>query len=479
MNDMKNNKILLIESPYSYGKDSIVVGKYFPLGIGYLAAFLRGNGNEVRIFQPRDDAKYHDECIALLREFQPRAVGISVMTSSYPNAVELCGLVKRNSDAATILGGHHVSAVGRQVMAQSPDTDFAVIGEGEETLTELMRKFGEANPDLSQTNGLIWRDAGEIRENAPRGLIGDLDSLPFPARDLVDISQFRIHSYIDFGKKSTTMITSRGCPFKCMFCSSWLTMGAKYRYRSAENVLDEVREITDRFGIDHIVFEDDTMTLRRDRIEAICDGFTKLPDGIRPTWYCLSRVDTMDLALAKRMRAAGCRMVSFGIESGSPEILKKIGKKISIDKAREAVQACTRAGLRTHCTFIVGFPDDTDETMKSTLKAAIAIGPTIAIFFPLTPYPGTVAFNEYLDKSLAPSSVEQWRGFVMTGSTGNLSLNKRYTGEQILRTSREWNHRFFFRPRQLFRLARSVSSVSDFFRLLRGGVYLLRSVLKR
>lgn len=475
---MKNKRILFIEAPYSYessGKE--VVGKYFPLGIGYLASYIRQFGYTVKIFQPSSDEAYYGELKGFITSFDPSVVGISVMTPSYPRAVEICNMIKAiDREIFTVLGGHHVSAVGKEVMEQSPNTDFAVIGEGEVTFHELLKSLGSDTTDYGEIKGLVWRDnVNTIHVNDDRPLIKDIDSLPFPARDIVDMDQYRLHSYIDFGKKSATMITSRGCPYKCAFCSSWLTMGARYRFRTVENIMKEIQELVND-GIDHIVFEDDTMALKRSRIEAICNALIDMPD--RPTWYCLTRVDTMDYDLAKKFKAAGCKMVNFGIESGSPEILKLIGKKISLDRAVEAVAACRKAGLRTQCTFIVGFPIDTDKTMAMTYDIAKKIDPTIAIFFPLTPYPGTRMFNEFLDKSLIPRSVEDWHSYIMTDNKSGISLNLKYTGEQIKAIANKYNRKFFMRPLHILRMLQTVNSPKDFIRLTRGALFLTTNYFK-
>jgi len=475
---MKNKKILFIEAPYSYasaGKE--VVGKYFPLGIGYLASYIREAGHSVKIFQPSMDEAYDRELKEIIASFAPSIVGISVMTPSYPLAVEICNIIKsKDKEIITVLGGHHVSAVGKEVLEQSENTDFAVIGEGEVTLHELVQALELDTTDYAGIKGLAWRDnGGSIHVNESRELIADIDSLPFPARNLVDMDQYRLHSYIDFGTKSATMVTSRGCPYKCAFCSSWLTMGAKYRFRSVESIMSEIRELV-ASGIDHIVFEDDTMALKRNRIEAICDAMIAMPN--RPTWYCLTRVDTMDYELAKKFKAAGCKMVNFGIESGSPEVLKLIGKKISLDRAVEAIAACRKAGLRTQCSFIVGFPIDTDNTMAMTYDIAKKIDPTIAIFFPLTPYPGTRMFDEFLDKSLIPKSVEDWHSYIMTDNKSGISLNAKYTGEQIKAIANKYNRKFFVRPLHMFRMFQTVKSPTDFFRLARGALFLTTGYLK-
>jgi radical SAM superfamily enzyme YgiQ (UPF0313 family) len=171
-------------------------------------------------------------------------------------------------------------------------------------------------------------------------------------------------------------------------------------------------------------------------------------------------------------------MVNFGIESGSPEILKLIGKKISLERAVEAVSACKKAGLRTQCTFIVGFPIDTVKTMAMTYSIAKKIDPTIAIFFPLTPYPGTKVYNEFLDKSLIPHSVKEWQNFIMTENKSGISLNKDFNGEDIKVIANRFNRKFFFRPLHILNMMKTVHSPTELFRLSRGALFLTSNYLK-
>lgn len=458
-------KVLLLEAPYSYGSGEKLVNKYFPLGIGYLASYLLKAGYSVKILESFS----FDSLDSTMNSFAPDLIGISVMTPSYPGAVEICSHIKKRYSAKTVIGGHHVSALKGDVLKQADDIDFAVYGEGEETLLDLVNHLESSTPGFEHIEGLIWRNDNQIITNEPRELLKDLDSIPFPSRSLVDMSQYGSHSYIDFGKKTATLITSRGCPYCCAFCSSWLTMGKGYRFRSTENVMSEIKYLIDEYGIDHFVFEDDTMTLNKKRLLEICEGFKKLP--MKTSWYSLSRVDSIDDHIAREMKASGCQMINFGIESGNPEILKKIGKRISIDQAVKAVKSCKKAGLRTQCTFIVGFPYDTEETIKQTYKAAKLISPTIAIFFPLTPYPGTHFFNNYMPEELIPETVDEWKSYTMTGMKLPISLNEHYSGIQIRKLAQRYNRKFYSRPTQWFRILRTLGSIKQLVRMFKCAIY--------
>jgi anaerobic magnesium-protoporphyrin IX monomethyl ester cyclase len=464
--------ILLFEAPYDYGRLETMTKPHFPLGLGYIAAYLRQQGHAVRMVLSLTPEVLLDQ----LQTFKPELVGVSCMTPTFPQAVAICRLVKKHSNAATVLGGPHVTALKEEIL-QEQSVDYVVYGEGELTITELCQALEQSDRQVSHIQGLVYRAPdGTVKTNPPRALIKEVDSLPFPARDLVDMTRLGTHKYIDVGRVSATMISSRGCPFKCAFCSSHITMGKIYRFRSAENVLAEIDELVDRYRVNHIAFEDDTFTLNRDRVETICRGLIQRNYDL--TWYCLSRVESMDPELARLMRQAGCRLVSFGIESGNPEILEKIHKKISLPAARQAIEACYQAGLRTQCTFILGFPFDTQQTMADTLHFAQELSPTIAIFFALVPYPGTEMF-QYLPESLRPHKAEQWQDFAnMINNQGYLSLVPGVSAAKLTQMTERWHLRFYLRPRQLYRMFRTLHTWQEFVSFASSGWGLAQKVTR-
>jgi radical SAM superfamily enzyme YgiQ (UPF0313 family) len=463
--------ILLIEAPYDYGRMEAMTKPHFPLGLGYVAAYLRRQSHQVRLLLNLTPGDLQHQ----LQTFQPQLVGVSCMTPTFPQAVAICREVKNRSSAATVLGGPHVTALREEILQVQPEIDYVVYGEGELTIDELCRMLERPVRRVSHIKGLVYRTAkGVVKANPPRDLIKDVDSLPFPARDLVDMSRLGTHKYIDVGRVSATMISSRGCPFKCAFCSSHITMGKIYRFRSAQNVLAEVDELVNRYRVNHIAFEDDTFTLNRERVETICQGLIQRNYDL--TWYCLSRVESMDLELARLMRRAGCRLVSFGIESGNPDILNKIHKKISLPAARQAIEACYQAGLRSQCTFILGFPFDTQKTMADTLHFAQELSPTIAIFFALVPYPGTEMY-QYLPESLRPHRAEQWHDFAnMINNQGYLSLVPGVSAAELTKMTERWHLRFYLRPRQLYRMFRTLHTLQEFLSFASSGWGLAQKV---
>lgn len=221
-----------------------------------------------------------------------------------------------------------------------------------------------------------------------RGYIEDLDSLPFPARHLLPMDKYKI-----LGRKLTVIhvISSRGCPFQCTFCSSSALCGKRFRARSVENILDEIEEAAEKYKTRHIEFIDDTFTLNRRRIVEFCEEVKKR--GLDISWCCSSRVDTIDEDLMKKMKEAGCFIIFFGVESASQRTLDLIGKGITVDRAVKAINWAKKAGIEVLASFVIGFPWETRRDMKETIRFAVKLKPDFAEFSVATPYPGTALYE--------------------------------------------------------------------------------------
>jgi len=449
-------RVLLIEAPYDYKISKIAVDQYFPLGLGYIAAVLKQAGEEVELLVSSPGCDFSQLLTSRLERFVPELVGISCMTPSFPTAIEIARAVKEQTNAKVVLGGHHATALGEEILQRYPEIDFVVYGEGESTMLDLCQKLGQG--DYEDIPGLMWREDALIHRNMPRPLIKDIDRLPFPARELVDMSAFGVHGHIKIGGRSATMITSRGCPYQCVFCSSRLTMGRSYRAHSPEYVVEEMELLAQKYQVDYIVIEDDTFTVLPERTHEICERLIERNLGIQ--WYCLSRVDKMDVSLAQKMKRAGCRMIAFGVESGDQEVLNRIGKRTSLEDAREAIKICKEAGLRTQATFVIGFPFDDLETIGRTLDFACELSPTVAIIFPLTPYPGAECFS-YLSESQRPKALEDWKRFTMAIQEPPVSFIDGLSPRDLQRLANREHLRFYLRPKQLYEMLRTVRSAGE------------------
>jgi len=449
-------KVLLIEAPYDYETSKIAVDQYFPLGIGYIAAVLKQAGEEVQLLVSSPGCDFSQLLTLQLERFMPELVGISCMTPSFPAAIDIARAVKEQTDAKVVLGGHHATALGEEILQCYPEVDFVVYGEGEYTMLDLCRKLGQGA--YEDVPGLIWRENALIHRNVPRPLIKDVDQLPFPARDLVDMSVFGVHGHIRIGKRSATMITSRGCPYQCVFCSSRLTMGRGYRTHSPEYVVEEMELLAHKYQADYIVMEDDTFTVLPKRAHEICERLIEKNLGVQ--WYCLSRVDRIEASLARKMKRAGCRMIAFGVESGDQRVLDRIGKRTSLEDARKTIKICKEAGLRTQATFVIGFPFDDLQTIGKTIDFACELSPTVAIIFPLTPYPGTECFS-YLTESQRPRTLEDWKRFTVAIQEPPVSFIDGLSPRDLQRLASRGHLRFYLRPKQLCEMLRTVQSASE------------------
>lgn len=356
-----------------------------PLGIGYLASVLRENGFKVKIIDDLVEKLSFDELIKRIKD--AIIVGITSTTPTFNAALKYAKKIKEVlPDIFVVLGGVHVTFKPFDAL-KHPYVDAVCVGEGEYTMLELAERI-EAGKKPN-VKGIIFRDNDKIVDGGRRKFIEDLDSLPFPAFDMMPLDKYTI-----LGRKleEFPVITSRGCPFGCRYCSSSLFMGKKFRARSPSNVVDEIEWLIDEFNAKHVAFGDDTFTLNKKRVIEICNEIKKR--GIKIEWSCSSRVDTINGEMLKKMKDAGCSAIYYGVESACPEILKYYSKRIDLKKVERAIKMTKKAGISTICSFIIGAPMERREDMMKTLKFAIKLNPDYAQFSVLTPYPGTDIYEE-------------------------------------------------------------------------------------
>lgn len=351
------------------------------LGIGYLAATLTKYGIEVQILDMRlgyNHRKVHET----LDLFNPQLVGITVYSFGYRRAYSLIDEISNHADCKIVLGGPHISAIGAKALRES-EADFAVKGEGEKTLLELCKAIEKSNPGYGDISGLVWRCGDEVIENGNRSFIDQLDSLPFPA-----YNNFELEKYFCYKDRLLPLITSRGCPHHCIFCSVNLCMGRKFRPRSAENVVNEIEYWYDQ-GWRKFEFHDDNFSSDIDRAKRICDLLVRknlgiewgLPNGVR--------ADRLDEKLLEKMKASGCSRVAFGIESANNDVLKKIKKGVRIEQVEEAIKMVKKLGMDIIGFFIVGHPTESYQDFMESFAFARRQPFDQINFYNLVPYPGT------------------------------------------------------------------------------------------
>jgi anaerobic magnesium-protoporphyrin IX monomethyl ester cyclase len=321
--------------------------------------------------------------------------------------------------------------------------DAVVVGEGEETMVELA-EYGDRNcGKLEDIRGIAYQDlkSGNIKFNAPRPLIKDLDKIPFPARHLVPFK-----SYGTTQNHSSDMITSRGCVFSCGYCSSSLIMGKRFRTRSPGNVADEIEELIKDYQIKDIAFMDDTFMLNKRRADAIAEEIKSR--GLDIGFVASSRVDMVDKNLLEKLKSAGLSTLYYGVESGSQRILDLMKKGITLKQAEDAVKAAKDVGVEVLTSFILGFPGETREEIDETIKFSIKLNADYSQFSILTPFPGTPIYHELKEKNLIET--ENWDKYTVLKSVikyDKLGLSK----SMVERKLAQAYFRFYTRPRYLLK----------------------------
>lgn len=358
-----------------------------PLGLLYIAAVLEQAGFIPRVF---DIYPYDDRDFATLTDYCPDVVGMTVLTDYWARAVEVSALVKTHlPQTVFIVGGVHVTALPEESLA-ALDATIGVIGEGERTLLELCECIASGVP-WQGVYGIIFRNtAGEFARTPARPHIENLDEIPFPSRHLLDFEQYLVPPGIIRGhwtERSTTVMTSRGCPFSCIWCGSQCTFGRKVRNRSVENVVAEIEHLVTEFAIDTVWFVDDTFTLNKKRVLDFCRLMTER--RIQITWGCQAHVKTADEEMFLAMKKVGLVQLDFGVESGSNRVLNSLKKDSTDEAIRRAFAITRKAGLRTTATFMFGSPGETIEDVEQTMQLAQEIRPDFVSSFFITPYPGT------------------------------------------------------------------------------------------
>lgn len=368
-----------------------------PLGVTYVAAAFEAAGAEVRIFD-YIVSRYTPEKLRMqIDAFRPDVLGATSVTLNFPSAAEIVSEAKRyRPSIITLMGGPHVSFTAERTLREYPGIDLIVTGEGEGTIAELMATG--CDPESWETiPGLVFRGNGGIVDTGSRPFIEDLDTLPLPARHLLPLSRYQALGY------SISIITSRGCPHACIFCQGRRMVGNRVRLRRADRVVDEIEEILS-YGIDRINVADDLFVSSRGKVVEVCNEI--LRRGLRFDWSAFARVDTVDLETLKLMREAGCDSVSFGVETGNPQMLKRIRKGINLDQVRHAVSLCREAGIVPHTSFIVGLPGETHETLRETGEFAASLGSLYGYHF-LAPFPGTTV-REEIEKYDLEILTDEW-----------------------------------------------------------------------
>lgn len=349
-----------------------------PLLLAYAASYVRSRGHEVSFIDAEADSLTVQAFLEKARAVAPHFAVFETSTPSFSNDVKVAQETKQATGCKTVFVGPHVSALPAESM-QDNLLDAVILAEYEVSLAEYLEKGGKG------THGVCYRDStGQPVLNQPREYLQDLDSLPFPARDL--LPNYR---YFDPILKNpfTFVLAGRGCPYRCTFCN-WpqVLSGRRYRPRSPRLVVDELQQLQEKYQFRSFLFNDDTFTAVKAHAMAVCDEMMKR--GIKLPWGCYSRADNTDAELLEKLRQAGCFILKVGVESGDQAILDNVHKNVKVDRVVEGVALMKKMGFHVHGTFVFGLPGETPDTIKKTIRFARKVCPTTVQFSTAVPYPG-------------------------------------------------------------------------------------------
>ena len=389
-------KVTFLNPPQTNSKYKFLGVVAPSLGIGYMAAVLEKNGYDVDVLDASALELTYDEIGKEILKRKPDIVSISALTPTIGVALDSADKIKQvKPDTIVVLGGYHPTSEFKSVLAE-PSVDVVVRGEGEYTLLELVQTV-EAGGDLRNVSGLAFHGETDcsLVLTPDRPVIQDLDELPFPAFHLFPMEKYRI---LNITTNVATIITTRGCPMQCSFCSSAALHGDKLRRRSYQNVCDEIELRLKEENIDTIAFMDDTFTLNKRFVRDFCQEIKRR--NLKFWWGCTSRVDSLDEELLQTMKDAGCITIFIGVESADQQVLEKMNKNITVSKTEKAFRLARKVGIRTIASCVIGMPEDTKRTINKTLDFVKKLNPNYALYSLATPYPGTRFYNEAFKKNL-------------------------------------------------------------------------------
>ncbi|TFG05311.1 MAG: radical SAM protein [Promethearchaeota archaeon] len=404
-------KILLINPSghdSKYKKHPVINFTAIPLGLAYVAATLEEDGHDVKALDAACFQLTPEESKKWIKKFNPDLVGIQAFTPSVNYAVDFADAVKEVCPHTKVmLGGPHPTFMPEQTLGYSRSVDVCLRGEGEYTSVRLANAL-EKGLDLKEIKGISFRNNGSVINTPDAPLIEDLDALPFPARHLFPVEHYRF-----FGSrfKGASFISSRGCPFQCSFCSEAALFRHRWRPRSAQNVVDEMEYVQNRWKKSIIGFMDDCFALSKKRVWEICDEMKARK--VDCAWGCAMRVDIPDFNMLNKMAHHGCGMIYFGVESGSQGILNNVKKGTSVEQTRNVFKWCRQLGIDTIASLAFGFPGETKRSVMETIQFVIDLKPSFVVFASATPYPGTPFFEHALDSCLIKEVPQDWSRFTL------------------------------------------------------------------
>lgn len=429
-------------------KELIVIPPLPPADLMYLAAVAEKQGFEAKIADYSQSGDYEED----LREFKPDYLVVNIATPTLEHDLDAVKKAKEICpNITTVAKGAAFLTLGEKIVSEHNELDFGILGEAEDTLKDILD-----NKPKNNILGIYYKENDEVKFTGKRPFIEDLDSLPFPARHLVNNNIYRRP---DNNKVQATIKVSRGCPFHCFFCLATPVSGAKVRRRSPENIVAEIRECVEKYNIKNFLFWSDIFNIDKDWTMKLCQAI--IDSGLKITWSANTRADTADYEMAKMMYKSGCRLVSIGVESGSQYMLEKMGKKITLNDVRRTVKVFKKAKIRIYNYFVIGLPWETEETVEETIKFAIELNSDFISFYTATPLPGSRFYDYALEHNLFDKETSFENAYYYPAvNTHNL------TRERVFELHKAAVKRFYLRPLYILKMLlriRSFEEVKNYF----------------
>jgi len=442
-----------------------------PLGIAYIAAVLEHENIKVRIMDCEAEETSISDFRRKIKHYKPQVIGITGTTPSFSSCVDVAKAVK-NIDASikVILGGSHASALPKEIVKKYHCFDYVVAGEGEYATREIVKYMldGAKFPNMT---GIYRRVKKKIVGAGLTPIIKNLEELPLPARHLLPVENYRPPAdlAISIGGRApltpyTTVITTRGCPFNCVFCSQPV-FGRRFRARSAKSVVDELERVNSEYGIKFVNIYDDTFTIIKKRVVDVCKEIKKRRLDI--TFYCRSRIDTIDKETLNYLKGAGCVAISYGVEAGSDRILKKIRKNITVKQTKKVFKETRECGIVTKGYFMIGNMGETKKDVYQTIKLAKELDPLFAFFSITSILPACELYDIALKKGLIDKSYD-W--------TKPPPIYEENLNKEEMRKWQTYAYRsFYLRPSKIFKNLSRIKTFKQLRYLIGGGKLLIKS----
>ncbi len=446
-------RVLLINPGMNLERLGRVAGLLEPMpciGIAYLAATLEQAGFLVRAVDMFAEGLGAEDILERVERFRPDVVGFTVMTPSAPVVSAVSTMIRRALPGVkVVLGGVHADVFASDLVA-SGEADVVVHGEGEHAIVELVQAWAGGSDDLSAIPGITWLAGGEPQRTAERPLNTALDDLPIPAWQLFPVHRYGLLPFADIARPVLTISASRGCPYRCDYCSLLHSHGKRYRRRDLIRVVDEYELLVERFGVKQIGFVDPIFPLDKQDLPAFCDELIRRELPERCVWLSETRADRLDPETCRLMYAAGCRRVLLGIESGSARLLENVNKKLNIEQIREGVNNARAAGIQTVGLFMIGLPGETPAMSRETVEFAVSLDVDFAKFAITVPFPGSKLFADAWQKTLFR---DDWENYVTFNTDPDALVwhPPGYDPAELIRIQRWSLRRFYLRPRQIKR----------------------------